>query len=177
MSRLILLLLATWLGCAPALAATPASGASATSATTLGDPWIDRALRDIDRYAARYPDAFADELVRYLDAPPALVAELLAQRQLAPHDLYAGCALAHVAGQPCRAVIADWRQAGDPGWGATARRLGVIPGSVPLARLRAAVVASYTHWDRPLAAIEAGSEDSSGTPSKPDARPAGTRPR
>jgi hypothetical protein len=149
MDRILLLLLAALLAFAPGVEARPGTDAPVAG---IGDAWVDRALHDIDQYGARYPEAFADELVRYFDAPPALVADLLGPQRLAPGDVYAGCALAHVAGQPCRAVIAAWRQAGDPGWGVQAKRLGVIPGSASFARLREAIRASYAHWDRPVVA-------------------------
>jgi hypothetical protein len=154
MHRVIPLLLAVLLALssvAAAQSAPVATGPSASAPTAgTGDAWVDRSLRDIDRYGQRYPEAFADELVRYFDAPRDLVIALLTREHLAAGDLYAGCALAHVAGQPCRAVIASWRQSGDAGWSATAQRLGVVPGSPPFARLRQALVDSYAHWDRPL---------------------------
>jgi len=73
----------------PAAAATPRSG----------DAWVDGVLGDISRYAARYPDAFADELVRYDSAPRALVDALLADPRWTPGDIYFACALGQVAGQ------------------------------------------------------------------------------
>jgi hypothetical protein len=137
----------------PAAAQSARSGVAPVAGT--GDAWLDRSLRDIDQYGQRYPEAFSDELVRYFDAPRTLVSALLGDEHLAAGDVYAGCALAHVAGQPCRAVIASWRQSGDPGWGATAQRLGVVPGSAPFARLKQAVRDSYAHWDRPLVGADA----------------------
>lgn len=145
-----LLLLAVLLAVAALAPASPPAPAANT-----GDAWVDRTLRDIDAYGQRYPDAFADELVRYFDAPRPLVAGLLAEGAVAPGDLYAGCALAHVAGQPCRAVIAAWRQSGDRGWSGTAQRLGVVPGSAPFARFKQSIVGSYAHWSRPLVATDA----------------------
>jgi hypothetical protein len=115
-----------------------------------GDAWVDRALADINRYGSRYPDAFADELTRYFGAPPALLASLLDDAHWAPGDVYYACALAQVAGQPCRAVTDLWARSHDAGWGAIARRLGVAPDSARAARLRHALAASYAHWGRPL---------------------------
>lgn len=162
MHRVTPLLLAALLALSTVAAAQSAAVATKPIATAptagTGDAWVDRSLRDIDRYGQRYPEAFTDELVRYFDAPRDLVVALLTREHVAAGDLYAGCALAHVAGQPCRAVIASWRQSGDADWSATAQRLGVIPGSQPFVRLRQALVDSYAHWDRPLVDADAGAD-------------------
>jgi hypothetical protein len=157
MHRVILLLLAALLTLSTVAAAQSPPVATAPTVGT-GDAWVDRSLRDIDQYGQRYPEAFTDELVRYFDAPRELVVALLTREHIAAGDLYAGCALARVTGQPCRAVIASWRQSGDPDWSATAQRLGVIPGSQPFMRLRQALVDSYAHWDRPLLHAEPGAD-------------------
>jgi hypothetical protein len=170
MHRVVPLLLVVLLTLSTVVAAQSAPVGSASAAGT-GDAWVDRSLRDIDGYGQRYPEAFTDELVRYFDAPRDLVTALLTREHVAAGDLYAGCALAHVAGQPCRAVIASWRQSGDAGWSATAQRLGIVPGSPPFARLRQALVDSYAHWDRPL--VEA---DASAGPHRRGDRPASAAP-
>jgi hypothetical protein len=115
-----------------------------------GDAWVDATLADIDRYAARYPDAFADELVRYDSAPRALVEALLADPQWTPGDLYFACALGQVAGQPCRAVAQRWQHDRASGWAAIARGFGVAPDSDAFHRLKRGIVLSYARWARPL---------------------------
>lgn len=115
-----------------------------------GDAWVDATLADIDRYAARYPDAFADELVRYDSAPRALVAALLADPQWTPGDLYFACALGQVAGQPCRAMAQRWQHGRASGWAAIARSFGVAPDSNAFHRLKRGIVLSYARWARPL---------------------------
>src|SRR5690606_19614160 len=67
-----------------------------------GDAVVDARLADLNRYAARYPDAFIDELVRYFDAPRPLLEELLGKRAATPGDRYYACALARVPGRPGR---------------------------------------------------------------------------
>lgn len=115
-----------------------------------GDAWVDAALLDINHYAARYPDAFADELVRYDSAPRALVEQLLGNRNWTPGDIYFACALGQAAGQPCRAVAARWQQDRASGWAAIARSFGVASDSDAFHRLKRGIVLSYQHWARPL---------------------------
>jgi hypothetical protein len=114
-----------------------------------GDAWVDAQLADINQYAARWPNTFTDELVRYHGAPRDLVDELL-QRRWAPGDIYFACALAAAAGRSCREVAAEWAQQHADGWGALALRLGVAPGSSAFRRMKHEVVASYDRWGRPL---------------------------
>lgn len=114
-----------------------------------GDAWVDRTLGDVNRYGSRYPDAFVDEMTRYFGAPRALVVGLL-DAHWSPGDVYYACALAQVAGQPCRAVADAWSGDHAQGWGAIARRYGVEPGSVPFHRLMRGLVGSYDRWGRPL---------------------------
>jgi hypothetical protein len=117
-----------------------------------GDAWIDATLQDINRYGQRYPDAFIDELARYYGAPRELAGELLEQRRWAPGDVYFACALAQIAGQPCRAVLDAWEEEHAQGWAAVEQRFGVEPASNALARLRRGIAASYARWARPLPA-------------------------
>ena len=121
-----------------------------------GDPWVDAALADINAYGRRYPDALADELVRYHGAPRDVVAALLAAPAWTPGDVYFACALAQSIGRSCR-YVADARQA-DPGagWGALAQRLGVKPGSPEFHRLKDGFGEAYGRWGRPLPPPHAG---------------------
>ncbi|WP_159017009.1 hypothetical protein [Cognatiluteimonas profundi] len=140
-TMLFLLLLA-------AMAGAIAQQAAAWNPRT-GDAWVDRTLDDVNRYGNRYPDAFVDELTRYLGAPRALVTGLL-DAHWTPGDVYYACALAQVAGQPCRAVADAWTRDHAQGWGAIAQRYGVEPGSEPFHRLKRGLVGSYERWGRPL---------------------------
>ena len=115
-----------------------------------GDAWTDRQLADVNAYAARYRDAYIDELVRYFDAPRALVTELMVERRWAPADVYYACAIARVAGRPCRAVADIWAQGYAEGWEPIARRMGVAPDSPEAMRLKLGFVDSYAHWARPI---------------------------
>lgn len=115
-----------------------------------GDAWTDARMADVNTYAARYPDAFVDELVRYFDLPRALADDLLGERRWAAGDVYYACALARVAGRPCRATLDAWAAGHAQGWAPIAEQLGVAPKSAEATRLRMAFVDSYGRWARPL---------------------------
>lgn len=114
-----------------------------------GDVWMDAWLGDMNRYGSRYRDPFVDELVRYHAAPRDLVVDLLARRW-APGDIYFACALAKLAGRPCRYVVEQWERDHAQGWGAMAKRLGIKPGSPQFHQLKRGVVPSYDRWGRPI---------------------------
>lgn len=152
------------LGCALALAcavtpagASPQAPAKSQAPETAreprsADPWIDAALADINRYGARYPATFTDELVRYHGAPRELVIELLRERNWAPGDVYYACALAQTLGRPCRHVVA-LRQRGDgESWSELAGSPGVA--SAQAQRLKQELEASYRRWARPIELVE-----------------------
>lgn len=114
-----------------------------------GDVWVDAWLGDMNRYGNRYRDPFVDELVRYHGAPRDLVVDLLARRW-APGDIYFACALAKLAGRPCRYVVDLWERDHAQGWGAMAKRLGIKPGSAQFHQLKRGMVPSYDRWGRPI---------------------------
>ncbi|WP_411833057.1 hypothetical protein [Pseudoxanthomonas mexicana] len=114
-----------------------------------GDAWIDRRLFDINRYAARYPEAFADEMARYRAVPRAYVEAMMKQPDWTSADIYFACALAQVAGQPCRAVVREWSRDHAEGWSGVAARIGVRPGSEQYRRLREGLAQTYARWARP----------------------------
>lgn len=140
-----------------ALAAAPAAPAASAvpAARGTGDAWIDQVLLDIDRYGVRYPDAFADELARYHQAPRALVIGLLAEPRWTPGAAYFACLLAEAAGEPCRTVVQAHAQGFDADWSAIEQRLRVPPGSAAFAQLRERIPQSYARWGRPLPAVAA----------------------
>ncbi|MFC5571395.1 hypothetical protein ACFPN1_15130 [Lysobacter yangpyeongensis] len=115
-----------------------------------GDAWVDTWLGDMNRYGARYPEPFVDEMVRYHNAPRALVLELLQTRQWTSGDVYYACALAAVLGRPCRHVVDLYEADRSQGWGALAQRLGVKPGSPEFHRLKKGFVPTYDRWARPI---------------------------
>jgi hypothetical protein len=114
-----------------------------------GDTWVDVWLGDMNRYGSRYRDPFVDELVRYHGAPRALIDDLL-RRRWAPGDIYFACALAKLAGRPCREVADMWERDHGQGWGAIAKRLGIKPGSAEFHRLKRGMVPTYDRWGRPI---------------------------
>lgn len=121
-----------------------------------GDAWVDAALADINAYGRRYPDAFADELVRYRGAPRAVVVALLAEPSWTPGDVYFACVLAQAIGRSCRYVADEWQANEGEGWGALAQRLGVKPGSPEFHALKDGFASAYGRWGRPLPPASAG---------------------
>lgn len=115
-----------------------------------GDVWVDTWLGDMNRYGARYPEPFIDEMVRYHNAPRALVVDLLETRRWAPGDVYYACALASVLGRPCRYVVDMYETDRGQGWGVIAQRLGIRPGSPEFHRLKKGFVPTYDRWARPI---------------------------
>lgn len=130
------------------LSATSTSGTPAQEGT--GDAGIDMILVDINRYAQRYPDAFVDEMARYYAAPRELTDSLLHTQHWAAGDIYYACALARIAGQPCRAVADRWRTDHDQGWKAVALQFGIATDAAGIARLRQGLTGTYQRWSRPL---------------------------
>ncbi len=135
---------------------TDANAASTTApapppyAADTGDAWVDRRLRDLNAYAPRYPDAFVDEIARYLDVPRAYVIALGQQPGWAPGDVYYACALGKVLAQPCRTVVRARTQDAQDGWKGVASRVAGTGKPVPMRALRDLLRTSYAHWDRPL---------------------------
>ena len=153
--------------------AARAQDAAATWAPHTGDAWVDATLADINRYAARYPDAFADELVRYDNAPRALVQSLLADPRWTPGDVYFACALGAFAGQPCRAVAQQWQQDPAGGWVAVAQDFGIGMQSPAFHRLKRGIVSTYARWGRPLQVDASLHAEFPKLPLAPDAADAG----
>ncbi len=142
-----------WAQPTPATAGDPPGDAGEEVATVgTGDAWLDARLSDMDRYAVRHRATFVDELVRYRDAPRALVEELQSREDAAwtPGDLYMACALAQVVGRPCRAVVTQREADRAAPWAQLAEQLGAAPGSASFQRIKRGVADSYRHWGRPL---------------------------
>ena len=138
-------------GAAPPAGANPTTQDADAPSHRTGDAWLDRQLADIDRYAARYPDAFAAELERYAGVPRAYVLGLLAQPGWAGGDAWFACFLARATEATCRSVIRARALAGaDAGWEEVADGFGARPGSEAYATVRLALADSYARWARPL---------------------------
>lgn len=140
----------------PAMAQqTPAQPQAASAPSPIytpdtGDAWIDARLRDLGAYAPRYPDAFVDEIARYLDVPRAYVVALGQQPNWAPGDVYYACALAKALAQPCRAVVRARAQDASDGWQGVTQRLAGKGKPLPHRAVRTLLRTSYAHWARPL---------------------------
>lgn len=116
-----------------------------------GDAWIDRQLTDINRYAARYPRSFADEVARYYSVPRDYVEAMQQQPAWEPGDIFMACALAQRIAQPCRVVVREWSRDHTDGWAGVATRLQAKPGTAPYRELRKDIEQTYARWARPLA--------------------------
>lgn len=119
-------------------------------APATGDAWIDRHLADINNYAARHPQAFADDLSRYYQVPRGYVLAMLQQPAWRAGDVFFACALAQRLVQPCRAVVREWSRDHADGWAVVAERLQPDPDATDFGALREDLTASYRRWARPL---------------------------
>ena len=135
---------------AAAAAANPAAPADHHAYAT-GDAWIDGRLADIDAYAARYPDAFADELERHAGIPQAYTLALLARPGWHGGDAWFACFLGRAVQASCRSVVRERSRAGsDATWTSVAAEFDARADSPAYASLRLALADSYRRWDRPL---------------------------
>jgi hypothetical protein len=142
-------LLAALLATAAAAPALAAEDAVAGWNPRTGSARTDQLLADINRYGARYRDAFVDELVRYHAAPREYVEGLL-DAGWTPGDVFYACAIGEAGGRSCRYVAEQWQRDHGQGWGAVAQRIGVAPGSAQAARLQQTFAPMYRRWGRPL---------------------------
>lgn len=138
-----------------AFALLPAPYASAQSdvasySPRSGDSRIDRQLVDINDYAERYPQSFADEMSRYYSVPRDYVEAMLQQPSWEPGDIFMACALAQALAQPCRAVVREWSRDHADGWKGVGERLQSKPDPAIQRRLRKDLEQSYARWARPL---------------------------
>ncbi|MGO1541432.1 MAG: hypothetical protein ACTHXB_07355 [Luteimonas sp.] len=127
-----------------------------------GDAWVDAQLVDIARYGRRHREAFIDELVRYREAPRALVVALLDEQGWEPGEVYFACSLAGVTGRSCRSIAERRGQPPEASWSALASGLGADAGSEAFGRIKRGIVYSYRRWARPLeldAELEAAFRD------------------
>lgn len=136
-------------GASPDAAQAPAHADSPAYAT--GDAWLDGRLADIDRYAARHPEAFVDELERHAGVPRGYTLGLLAQPGWSAGDAWYACFLGRAVEATCRSVVrARSRAGGDATWADIAAEFGAPVGSPAHAALRLSLADSYRRWDRPL---------------------------
>lgn len=135
-----------------AVAASPTLARQDTAAPAWpdsGDAVIDRYLADINDYAARYPASFADEMARYYSVPRSYVEAMLKQPDWTAGDITMACAVALVAGQPCRNAVREYSRDHQGGWRAVAARLEVKAGGPQYRRIRKELDETYRRWERP----------------------------
>lgn len=149
------LALGCWLGMLLGLAPSVRAQAQADPADEprmhTGDTWVDAQLRDIGLYAARYRDAFVDELVRYHGAPRGGVQQWLARPDWQAGEVYFACSIANVLARPCSEVVALRQQPDGPaGWQAVLDDLDVDTRSDAFRRVKRGILFSYARWARPI---------------------------
>ena len=115
-----------------------------------GDARLDRQLADLNLYAGRYPQSFADEMSRYYSVPRDYVEAMLLQPSWEAGDIFMACALAQALAQPCRAVVREWSRDHADGWKGVGERLQSKPDPAIQRRLRKDLEQSYVRWARPL---------------------------
>lgn len=115
-----------------------------------GDLWVDNRLGEINDYGNRYRDPFVNEMVTTYGAPRPYVNDLLVTRHWSPGDVYYACALAHSMGRPCSEIVEEHERDHGQGWGVTAQRLGIKPGSREFFALKNGVAGSYGRWGHPV---------------------------
>lgn len=116
-----------------------------------GDAWIDRQLVDMNRYAARYPQSFADEMSRYYSVPRDYVEAMQQQPTWEAGDIFIACAFAQRIAQPCRVVVREWSGDHADGWQGVMKRLQAKAGTAGNKELRKDIEQTYARWARPLA--------------------------
>lgn len=125
------------------------SSPSADAGYGTGDGWLDGRLADIDRYAARHPDAFAAELERYTGISRDYLRGLMTQPGWRAGDAWFACFLARALKTTCRSVVRARARAGTQApWSRAAAAFDVGPDD--LAQVRLAMADSYRRWARPL---------------------------
>jgi hypothetical protein len=127
-----------------------AEAQTASQLRATGDKAIDARLLDMDTYARTYPEAFVDEIGRYLDVPRGYASALLNQQGWPAGDIWYACALGKVIGQPCRAVVRARVRTAEGGWSEVAQSLDVSLDRRQRQSLRDLSERSYRHWARPL---------------------------
>ncbi len=127
-----------------------ALGRSSPYVPATGQAWLDRHLADINLYAERYPQAFADEISRYYAVRRGYVEALLLQPAWTAGDVFMACALARRASQPCRNLVREWSRDHEQGWAGVAGRVDLEPGSAEYLQISEDVRSSYRRWSRPL---------------------------
>lgn len=78
-----------------------------------------------------------------------MVEDLLARRGWSPGDVYYACSIARSLGRPCLDIANEYDRDGR-GWGVTAQRLGIKPGSPAFHALKRGTVATYDRWGYPI---------------------------
>lgn len=138
------------IACMALLGSAHAQDGPAAGGIETGDAWVDAQLRDIGLYAARYRDAFVDELVRYHGAPRGGVQQWLARPDWQAGEVYFACSIANVLARPCSEVVALRQQPEPVAWQAVLDELQADPRSDAFRRVKRGILFSYARWARPI---------------------------
>ena len=101
-----------------------------------GDPLLDELLYAVNALYAEEPEWYVEDIVRSTGAPRYYVEPLLIERRYAPADVYMMAEAARITGKSFDQVQREFDANRGEGWGVTARRLGIKPGSAEFHRLK-----------------------------------------
>lgn len=137
-------------------AALPAAAQTVGYNIRTGDVWVDTRLGEIDRYGRDYRDPFIDEISGYYGTPRGVVVDLLGRPGWSADDVYYACAIARALGRSCLDIAREYDRDAGKGWGVTAMRLGIKPGSPAFHALKRGTLATYDRWGRPITLTTTG---------------------
>jgi hypothetical protein len=163
MNTFRLLLLTLWLGLAPTLALAQYyddeyvyDEYAFEYEPYSGDPEFDLAVAALNALVGGDADGFAEDLAYRYGAPRQEVRTLIVERHYPPDYLWTVAATAKAAERPWNEVFPLFEQqrtqgagaagAQGRGWGVTARRLGIQPGSAAFHALKSDLRAQPAHW-------------------------------
>ena len=105
-------------------------------APSTGDSGLDLLLTALNAMFANEPEYYSQQIVYETRLEPRVVQDYIVQRHYAPADVYMIGELAQASGKSFADVAKAYDANRDRGWGATARQLGIQPGSAQFHALK-----------------------------------------
>jgi hypothetical protein len=116
-------------GSKPPAATPPAAKAAPKYAPNTGDKDLDVVLSSLNVEAGVHADAFVSELSISYAIPKVQIEDLVYQMRMPFGDVFVSVWLASTMKKPLSHVVKEYDVNKDKGWGATAKNLGIKPGS------------------------------------------------
>jgi hypothetical protein len=101
-----------------------------------GDSTLDAILAALNAAFADEPEYYSQQIVQETRLQPVIVQDYIVQRRYAPSDVYMMGELAQASGKSFADVARAYDANRAQGWGATARSLGIKPGSAQFHALK-----------------------------------------